>query len=147
MFKKLIRNQEGFTLLELIVVVAVIGILAAIIVPQVSEIQDDAHEKSVRASLANIQTRLEQYKLSEDEGDGSYPAAGTWTSDLGIDGTDYTYVDDDEDNTNKQSKYTVHYAINLDDDSDDEYLYVDSSQSGVQDTLGETDETTAPSLP
>jgi type II secretion system protein G len=139
MFKKLIRNQEGFTLLELIVVVAVIGILAAIIVPQVTDIQDDAKENSVRANLVNIQTSMEKYRL--EDGNGSY-STDLATAGVSVD-SNYIFVD----NTSDNSKYTVYYEINLDTDSDKEYLYVDSSQSGVQDTVGETDETTAPSLP
>ena len=143
MFKNLIRNQEGFTLLELIVVVAVIGILAAIIVPQVSDIQDDATENSVRASLANAQTALEQYKLDEDN--TGYPADEDSLSDAGItiDG-DYTYSTG-TDNTTYVLYYDDKFALDSDDTSADDYLFVNSSQSGVQKL--EVTGTTKPTAP
>jgi general secretion pathway protein G len=91
--KNLMKQEAGFTLLELIVVVAVIGILAAIIVPQVSNIQGDAQLSSVKSSLASVQTALEQHKL---QGDGTYPAdKATAETDLGIDLAGYSYATSD----------------------------------------------------
>ena len=128
--KDLLKQEAGFTLLELIVVVAVIGILAAIIVPQVNNIQGDAEENSAKSSLASIQTALERYKLAEDQGDGSYPAQSSWASDLGVDGSDFVYINDDD-----TSQYLVYYDTGFDIDGEadsDDYYYVDSNQSGVQ---------------
>lgn len=52
MFKK--KNQKGFTLVELVVVIAIIGILAAIAVPKFSEATQSAEGAKVIANLRTI---------------------------------------------------------------------------------------------
>jgi prepilin-type N-terminal cleavage/methylation domain-containing protein len=57
--KKLLRklkNKKGFTLIELIVVIAVLGILAAIIIPTISGFTDKANAKAVTADARIIIT-------------------------------------------------------------------------------------------
>lgn len=55
--------ETGFTLLEIMIVVAIIGILALIIVPQVAGKDDEARITAAKANLRAISSALEQYKI------------------------------------------------------------------------------------
>ena len=57
------RNQSGFTLLEIIVVVAIIAILAAYIAPKVAGRVDDARISKAKNDIRVLESSLELYKL------------------------------------------------------------------------------------
>ncbi|HRJ06636.1 MAG TPA: prepilin-type N-terminal cleavage/methylation domain-containing protein [Candidatus Saccharibacteria bacterium] len=70
-------NTSGFTIVELLVVIVVIAVLAAITVVAFNGVQNRAYESSVRSDLAMIAKKIELYKISST-GD-NYPIAVSGT--------------------------------------------------------------------
>ena len=66
--KKLIKNgQHGFTLIELMIVVAIIGILAAVAIPKFADMLRKSKEGATKGSLTNLRSALTIY-ISDNEG-------------------------------------------------------------------------------
>ena len=65
------RGGCGFTLIELMVVLVIIGVLAALIVPNVLERADDARVTAARTDVNNLMQALKLYKLDNQR----YPSA------------------------------------------------------------------------
>lgn len=59
--QKYFRNNKGFTLVELMIVVAIIGILAAIAIPQFANYRQRAFESAAISDLSNAKLDLESY--------------------------------------------------------------------------------------
>ena len=70
-----LKNQKGFTLIELIVVIAILGILAVIAVPKFSGIQSAA---KVKADAATAQSMINAAKIMEAD-TNTTPATGAVT--------------------------------------------------------------------
>ena len=64
------RAQRGFTLIEIMVVVVIIGVLGAIVVPQFMSRPDQAKVTAARIDIQAITTSLEMYRLDNF----SYPS-------------------------------------------------------------------------
>ncbi len=67
--RKLRRNERGFTLIELMVVIVILGILAGLIVPRIMGRPDEARRAKARIQLESLETALKLYKLDN----GNYP--------------------------------------------------------------------------
>lgn len=76
LFAKVRRNQKGFTLIEMLVVVAIIGLLAAFAVPRLFEAINSAKSSRGTADLDTIAGALERYYIANNE----YPHANLTTA-------------------------------------------------------------------
>ena len=63
-------NKKGFTLIEILVVVVIVGILAAVVIPRVTTSAATAKENTCDADIVNINTAIELY----------YFNGGSWAS-------------------------------------------------------------------
>ncbi len=57
------RKQQGFTLIELVVVIVILGVLATMVVPKLIGHTDDARMVKAKSDIAALQTALDLYKL------------------------------------------------------------------------------------
>ncbi len=88
------KRQPAFTLIELLIVVVILGIIAAIVVPQFSIATDDAKLSTLRTNLGTIRAQLQLYKLEHND---NFPTDNTKfeaqmtakTDAAGAVGTDY----------------------------------------------------------
>lgn len=110
------RKNKGFTLIEVMVVVVILGILAAIIVPKIMSRPEQARIVKVKQDILAIQSALDLYKLDNgmypttDQGlqalvtqPTTPPVPSSWKSDgylqeLPVDpwGQNYQYMNEDE---------------------------------------------------
>ena len=77
--RRKIRQVGGFSLLELVIVVVIMGIIAAIAIPRMSRASKSAGEAAVESNLAVLQNAIEQYAA---EHDGTYPTVADFEKQL-----------------------------------------------------------------
>jgi general secretion pathway protein G len=65
-----VLTSSGFTLMELLIVVVIIGILAAIVAPRIIDRTDDARIAEAKVQIKNFETALKLFKLDN----GFYPS-------------------------------------------------------------------------
>lgn len=59
------RNERGFTLIELVIIIVVLGILAAVAIPRYQDMSAQAKESSARGSLGNIRSAITIYYANQ----------------------------------------------------------------------------------
>jgi len=73
-------KKKGFTLVEILIVVIILGILAAIVIPQFTNASQDARKNSLTSQLQTIRSQIELYKLQHQDRLPDIRTAGTgWT--------------------------------------------------------------------
>ena len=60
-------RKGGFTLVEILIVVIILGILAAIVIPQFTNASQDARKNSLTSQLQTIRSQVELYKLQHQD--------------------------------------------------------------------------------
>ena len=74
------RNRPGFTLVEIMIVVAIIGLLAALAVPNFVQARTNARRSACVNNLRLIDAAKEQYALANNKDSSTTPAAGDLTA-------------------------------------------------------------------
>ncbi|MEM1423869.1 MAG: prepilin-type N-terminal cleavage/methylation domain-containing protein [Planctomycetota bacterium] len=77
------RRPNGFTILEVMIVVVTLGILAVLVMPQLASATEDATRTSIRGQLEMIDKHVEVYKTAHD---GALPTQDP-NDPMGDDGT------------------------------------------------------------
>ena len=125
MYNNEMRNR-GFTLVELLVVIVVIAILAAVSVVAYSGIQNRAHDAVVRSDASSITRSLELARLTL----GHYPFTNTeWPNDFKF--SKASYATNIHNALYCADKVLDHYALGIASKSGKSYMIVDSVVSQV----------------
>ena len=125
MKRKLAGKEKGFTLVELLVVIGIMGILAAIVVPSVTHFMGSGKSVSAQAELQNVQTAVTA--MMAEQGVTSLATNATHNNDMAtfpdaahplytVGGTHYM-----------QSQYTHNYYIITDTDGTVAGFYADGT--------------------
>ncbi|MHC4571566.1 MAG: type IV pilin protein [Planctomycetota bacterium] len=61
------KAKSGFTLVEILIVVVILGILAAIVIPQFTDASTQAKESSLLSDLQTMRSQIELYKIQHND--------------------------------------------------------------------------------
>jgi len=123
MIKLLKKKEEGFTLIELMIVVAIIGILAAIAIPNFLRYQAKAKQTEAKSNLGSIYTSQVTYNAETDTysnalGNLDWAASGS---------TRYTYAIAQS----AATSFTVSAKANVDGDATSDFWIINEQKSLV----------------
>lgn len=123
------RNERGFTLVELLVVVSIIGILATTAAPKISGAVEEAREKKNRADLEVIESALDRFYMDQ----GFFPPKLNYLTSPTY---GKPYIKKDFTFTNSAGKrymYAVRYDESSDEDNYQEYVLADPTKNPAND--------------
>jgi len=61
------NTKKGFTLVEILIVVVILGILAAIVIPQFTDASTEAKEANLKSTLQSVRSQIELYKIQHND--------------------------------------------------------------------------------
>ena len=73
------RNKKGFTLVEILIVVVILGILAAIVIPQFTDASTQSKTSSCQSSLQSLRSQIQLYKIQHND---NPPALATFEAQM-----------------------------------------------------------------
>lgn len=73
-FRNIFGNNDGFTIIEVIIVITILGALAALAIPRFSDVLKNSSETTDKANIAIVETALETYYAEK----GTWPVATTF---------------------------------------------------------------------
>ena len=107
-------NKKGFTIVELVIVIAVIGILATVLIPTFSSVIEKANKSAVQQEAANLYKELYTLDLSDGvlnakEGEEALPTATHYSYTVADDGitVNFTFTKNDYTATFQDGAWTV----------------------------------------
>ena len=77
--RRRMRTVEGFSLLELVIVIVIMGIIAAVAIPRMSRASKSAGEAAAKSNLKLLEVAIEE---SAAEHDGTYPTVAAFVNQL-----------------------------------------------------------------
>ncbi len=75
------RPQSGFTLIELMVVIVILGLLATIVGPNVQKFTDDGRQQTAKTQMSSLRQAVETYRLRKGKIPDSLEEAKEWLQD------------------------------------------------------------------
>ena len=86
----MMRNERGFTLIELVIVILILGIMAAIAIPKFFNVSEDAKYSAVQGAIGGVRSAIANYYAKEAArtGTGVYPTLAQLTDGTTVMDTD-----------------------------------------------------------
>jgi len=116
--------KAGFTLVEILIVVVILGILAAIVIPQFTEASTEAKTSSLMSDLQTVRSQIELYKVQHND---DLPGAGGATFEQALTGK--TDIDGAVDTSGAYGPYLQTIPTNPFNDDDD--VRIDGPDAGA----------------